>query len=155
MNAANAFILKEPSVRAIVVGDRAVLVDRHGNRLSKYAVSLDRIVGAVDVANVEQWLWADAARRMAQRASRLTSQPPNPWKRRAETMAMSLRLRRRDDLRPRTKHRIEKFRTATWSAASERLAEQGLSSFRWHSRAGWDRWAQTSANNSNRRGRGE
>jgi len=149
-------VMEHLSVLAIVRGGRALVLDRHGRPISSRQIALDRITGEIDRGALDDWAWLDAANRMTRAlVGKVSSRFKDPWRRRAEALETSIRLRARDDQRRRTRSTLDKFPTHTWDEAGHRMAQQGLSSYRWHSRSGWQRWAQTATNNFNRRRRGE
>lgn len=143
--------LTRVSVPALVFGDRLVLVDATGNRLSKW-IDADRVAVDPDPEIVSQWEWNRALTRLkAQLAGHLERQARNPWQVKCATLAKSFSLRARDLHRPRGRCRFERYSTTTWGDAAHRLSQQAQNRARYGRRPPWVRWAQCVANNHNKR----
>jgi len=144
--------VQQVTVNAIGSGDVVILVDRHGRPLS-CKKRLSDLEGVLDYRVLRAWEWRLAVQRMKSRLSgRSGRRRMTPWKRKTQSLAASLRLRRRfSPSKARGRQRFQCYSTRTWSDAKTRLWEQGNNRFRRHSRGGWVRWAHTVSNNHNKR----
>lgn len=137
------------SITAIVVGGKATLLDRHGRRLC--GVKLDRL-GVPDPAVIRGRLWADWAKLAMVRAFGASQKSSrDPWRRKAENMAASFRLRRRQKPYLGGMRRLDNFSSPTWHSAALRMVQQAHNRLRRFERSGWVRWSHTVSNNQNKR----
>ena len=147
--------VRDITVTAIIHGQFATLIDRHGRPLRRN-IDVSRLGRLVDDAPLrERWAWRHAIARMkacvAGRAAASISGCRNPWQRKADNLAKSFYLRSVDHARPRGRCRFEKYSTTTWDAAVKRLVQQGYNRFRYLNRSGWHRWSCTVSNNHNKK----
>ena len=138
-------------VPAIVSDETLVIVSESGKRLSR-VIRFDEIAECPDPVVFAYPEWIKAALRMRQRweqsAQRLRA---DDWTRKTHTWAASLRRRKRDDRRVKSRRRGEGYPTTTWEQATHRLWAQAHNRFRHHERTDWQRWSITVANNHNKR----
>lgn len=140
------------TVPAIVVGNRAFLIDSKGRQICRSRL-LTSFEGIADESVVVSWRWRLAVQRMKHRAqSHCGEQDRDPWAAKVKSLETSLRLRRTfATSRPRRRQRFEHYLTHEWPDAVHRMLEQGRNRSRRHSRDGWVRWAHTVSNNHNKR----
>lgn len=137
------------SIAAILDGRTATLLARDGRRIG--TVALGRI-GPVSPPALTRLRWHRAARMMVERLNaRLDARQPSAWQRRAEGLAHSFRLRGHDRPYRGGRRHFDRYRTHTWHDAALRLVCQGLERRRVRTRTGWERWAYTASNNSEKR----
>lgn len=144
--------LKQITVHAIEIGGMLVLVDRHGERISR-AIEWKEIIGGRSEKILAKWQWNAVAKRMAASSQRHHQSHTNcPWARKADSLASSFRIRRRFRSPPvRRRQRFESYTTSSWSDACKRLSMQGTNRSRRHRWNGWVRWSHTVANNHNKK----
>lgn len=140
------------TVHALDLGDRCVLLDRHGNRLSR-PLRLSEIEGPPNPESLLAICWRSAVQRLKARLQkRCEVRQRDPWGKKTASLAASLRLRARfPAAKPVTRLRFECYSTKTWDDACPRLWEQANNRYRLHCRDGWVRWSHTVSNNHNKR----
>ncbi|HBJ38538.1 MAG TPA: hypothetical protein DDZ51_28045 [Planctomycetaceae bacterium] len=145
--------VREITVHAIVEGDWIIPIDQSGNRIGK-KVRASKVGGRLEPHVLSEWCWARAIQRMAQRAlSSSNHKQYDPWTTRIDSLACSLRIRRRlPHAMPRSRQRFERYSTSTWEESVHRLWQQAYNRQKKASLTGWDRWAATVSRNHNRKG---
>lgn len=139
------------TVPALVDGDTLVIVSESGKHLSRL-IRFDEVRECPDPVMFTHPEWLKAVARMRQRLENATQRLfADEWTRKAHTWAASLRRRRRDERRVKSRRRGEGYRSATWDQAARRLWTQAHNRFRHHQRTDWQRWSITVANNHNKR----
>jgi hypothetical protein len=145
--------VREITVHAIVEGDWLIPIDQSGNRIGK-KVRASKVGGRLEPHVLSEWCWSRARQRMVYRA--LSSSYPkqyDPWTTRINSLASSLRMRRRlPQSMPHSRQRFECYSTLTWEESVHRLWEQANNRQRKASLTGWARWAATVSRNHNRKG---
>jgi hypothetical protein len=145
--------VREITLHAIVEGDWLIPIDRSGNRIGKKILA-SKIGGQLEPEVLADWCWLKAIPRIVQRA--LTNahyKKCDPWTTRINSLACSLRLRRRlPQSTPHTRQRFQCYSTSTWEESVHRLWEQAYNRQRKALLTGWDRWAATVSRNHNRKG---
>ena len=137
------------TIYGVVQNRTARLFDRDGRSLC--SVRVDRI-GLPPKRVVRRIIWWNWATRMAQRARSFSQKRlADPWLRKAEVLAMSFRLRRRQQQYLGGRRRLDRFNTTTWHDAALRMVLQAHNRFRRFARSGWVRWSHTVSNNQNKR----
>ena len=149
MTQANPLRVIELNIPALVRKDRATLLDRNGRAIC--TVRLGRL-GIPPADAVEERLWKDWASRMVLKLfALLQRQPADPWQKKAQGLAVSFRLRRRQRSPKSQRKMLDNFRTTGWRDASTRMVLQACNRFRRHDRSGWNRWSHTVSSNQNKR----
>ncbi len=139
-------------VAVMVHGDTVQLLDLDGRTITK-RIRSERIATELSEEFGIRLQWVStAARIIGTMDARKHRKNSTPWQRKARSLCVSAVLRAKDITRVRSRSFFSgKYPTSTWEAAATRMAEQGLSAARYHSRTGWARWSQSVANNSNKR----
>jgi hypothetical protein len=145
--------VREVTLHAIVEGDWLIPIDQSGNRIGK-KVRASKVGGRLESHVLSEWCWTRAIQRMLYRAlSNSYPEHHDPWTVRINSLASSLRVRRRLPQRmPHSRQRFERYSTSTWEESVHRLWEQANSRKRKALLTGWDRWAATVSRNHNRKG---
>jgi hypothetical protein len=137
------------TVSAIIRGDKATLIDRHGCTIGHAERSQ---LGPLDDGAKEELAWQRAVNSMAGHfAFRQLAQINDPWLKKADTLASSFRLRQHDRPKRSDRQRLANFRTTTWPDAGIRMVEQAHNRFRRNGRSGWTLWSHTVSSNQNKR----
>lgn len=143
--------LQSLNLKVLVRGNRFLLIDARGNRLSKW-LRFEEIATEPDDGVLLQWRWKFAIYRLQHQINgKRTRASQDPWQTKIATLKASFRFRSFDLHRPRTRGTFDRYPTSTWEAAIHRLWQQGHNHHRYHSRSGWTRWSSTVANNHNKR----
>lgn len=144
-------IIQEVTVLAVVTGRGFTLLDRQGHMIGA-TLRATCLNGPIEPRMAEPHLWRLATARMAATSKRYNaSRRENAWLRRADSLAKSFQIRGRDRSCPHSRQRFERYSTSDWPQAVSRMYMQGINAARYHSRSGWQRWANTVANNHNKR----
>ncbi len=145
--------IRKITLHAVVDGEWLIPIDCEGNRLSTKirAALVNDQLGSRALDNL---IWMEASRRIAYRAvSNASAQQYDPWKNRLDSLASSLRMRRRlPQTMQHSRQRFERYSTSTWEESIHRLWKQADNRMRKASRTGWERWADTVSRNHNRKG---
>ncbi len=146
--------IRKITIHAVVDGEWLIPIDSEGNRLStkiRTALVSDQLGSRAR----DNLIWMEASRRIACRAvSNASAKQYDPWRNRLDSLASSLRMRRRFlQSAPRSRQRFERFSTSTWEESVHRIWQQADARRRKASRTGWERWADTVSRNHNRKGK--
>lgn len=140
------------TVNALVIGDKILLIDRHGRRIGTRRKKSD-VIGFVDADAVLKLQWKYAAHWAAMIFwNRNKRRNEDDWTRKTNSMAASCRVRGYfSQPEPTGKTRLSSYPTTRWDLASSRLWQQIHNRIKKHNRSGWQRWAETTANNHNKK----
>jgi len=144
-----SYYVTELTIPALVRKGRARLLDRDGRAIC--TIRLARL-GIPPASAIEELRWKNWAKQKTLQFFWSSHKPLlDPWQKRAYSLVVSFRLRRRG-CPPRSQRKLlDNFVTINWHDASIRMTQQAWNRLRRYDRSGWDRWSHTMSCNQNRR----